>query len=79
MNKRKNSGNAKIVHETKVSLQNILRDIRDKHYKVIDNEIRFHINLYRESNGQNNSWKLSTMRFGGKLYEAHLTIKERND
>ena len=79
MSRGNNRGNARIVHETRAACQNVLRDIQDNHYKVIDNEIRFRINLYRNSNGQNNNWKLATMRFGGKLYEAHLTVGERND
>jgi hypothetical protein len=66
----KNRGNARIIMESQAAYENMRRNGR------FEDEIKWYIHLYRESRGQNNSWKAGSLRVGGKVYEAHLTIKE---
>ena len=73
MSRGNNRGNAGIVHKRDAAYQNMRRS-----GNFVDH-IRWYIDLYRASKGQNNGWKVGSFRAGGKVFEAHLTIQERDD
>jgi hypothetical protein len=72
MSKGNNRGNARLILEKDAAYQNIRRNDN-----IFDN-IRWYISLYRSCKGDKNNWKVASCRIGGKVYEAHVTIKERD-
>jgi hypothetical protein len=72
MSKGNNRGNAKIVREADAAYQNVRRGDN-----FLDH-ICWYIQLYRASNGVNDTHKIGSLRAGGKVFEAYLTVKERD-
>jgi hypothetical protein len=73
MSRGNNRGNARIIREQRTAYENMRRS------NSFSDRVKWYIGLYRASSGKNNNWKVGSFKAEGKIYEARLTVTERNE